>query len=169
MFENNRKETANKVVISTWHRNDIEKLMWKTDQYLVNLKVESTLKFPRRINVIISTWTCLSKSMKSRRTFHLAFRRRIDRESTKMCPMGHWVIVPIVSMIFKKKLVYFLIISPAHKHKWKYRILQVNTFQQNPSVLMQSLDHHKWNKWSTIESLIASNLLWQYIITKVES
>ena len=52
------------------------------------LKVESSSKFLRRIDVIISTWIRLSKSMKSRRTFHVEFRRRIDRESTNMCPLG---------------------------------------------------------------------------------
>ena len=52
------------------------------------LKVESTSKFPRQVDVIISTWIRLSKSMKFRRTFHVEFRRRIDDESTKMCPLG---------------------------------------------------------------------------------
>ena len=52
------------------------------------LKVESSSKFLRRIDVIISTWIRLSKSMKSRRTFHVEFRRQIDRESTNMCPLG---------------------------------------------------------------------------------
>ena len=49
------------------------------------LKDKST---SRRIDVIISTWILLSKSMKSRRTFHVEFRRRINSESTKMCPLG---------------------------------------------------------------------------------
>ena len=52
------------------------------------LKGESTLKFPRRINVISSTWIRLSKSMKSRRIFHVEVRCRINGESTKMCPLG---------------------------------------------------------------------------------
>ena len=38
------------------------------------LKVESTSKFPSRIDVIISTWNCLSKSILYPRTFHLEFR-----------------------------------------------------------------------------------------------
>ena len=45
-------------------------------------------KFPRRIDVIISTWIRLSKSMKSRRTFHMELRRQIDGESAKMCLLG---------------------------------------------------------------------------------
>ena len=49
------------------------------------LKVESTSKFPRRIDVIISTWI---RSMSFRRTFHVKFRRRIVGESTRMCPLG---------------------------------------------------------------------------------
>ena len=52
------------------------------------LKAESTSKFLRWINVIISTWIRLSRSMKYRRNFHVDFRRRIDGESTKMCPLG---------------------------------------------------------------------------------
>ena len=53
------------------------------------LKVESTSKYPRQIDVIISTWIRLSKSMEFPRTFHVEFRRRIDGESTKMCPLGY--------------------------------------------------------------------------------
>ena len=53
------------------------------------LKVEPTSKFLRRIDVIISMWIRLSKSMKSRRTFYVEFRRRIDGESTKMCLLGY--------------------------------------------------------------------------------
>ena len=52
------------------------------------LKDKFTSKLPRRIDIIISTWILLSKSMKSRRTFHVEFRRRINSESTKMCPLG---------------------------------------------------------------------------------
>ena len=52
------------------------------------LKVEYTLKFPRRINVIISKWIHLSKLMKYPRTIEVKFRRQIDGESTKMCPLG---------------------------------------------------------------------------------
>ena len=52
------------------------------------LKVESTSKFPRRIDVIISTWILLSKSMKSRQTLHVEFQRRIDGELMKMCSLG---------------------------------------------------------------------------------
>ena len=42
----------------------------------------------RRIDVIISTWIRLSKSMSFRRTFHVEFRSRIDDESTRLCPLG---------------------------------------------------------------------------------
>ena len=45
-------------------------------------------KFPRQIDVTISTWIRLSKPMKSRRTSHVEFQRQIDWESTKMCPLG---------------------------------------------------------------------------------
>ena len=60
------------------------------------LKVESTLKFPRRIDVIISTWIRLSKSMKSRRTFNVEFRRPIDR---RRCV--HWVVIKIVPFYYR--------------------------------------------------------------------
>ena len=52
------------------------------------LKIESTSKFVRQIDVMISTWIRLSKSIKSRQHFRVEFRRRIDSELTKMCPLG---------------------------------------------------------------------------------
>ena len=52
------------------------------------LKKESTSNFPRWIDVITSTWIRLSKLMKYRRIFHVEFRRGIDGESTKICPLG---------------------------------------------------------------------------------
>ena len=82
-------ETVSTAVTSIRRRNDIEKYTWRTHQYF-----ESTMKFPRRIDVIISTWIRLSKSNKLRRTFHVKFRHRIDGESTKMCPLGYaWKIL----------------------------------------------------------------------------
>ena len=48
------------------------------------LKVKSTLKFPRPVDVIISTWICLSKSIKFQWIFRVEFlqqnRWRIDEE-----------------------------------------------------------------------------------------
>ena len=55
------------------------------------LTVESTSKFPRRIDVTISTWIHLAKSMSFRRTFHVVFGRRIEGESTRMCPLGIYI------------------------------------------------------------------------------
>ena len=75
MFENDRKETASKAVTSIRHQNNIEKSTWKTHRYVINFESRITLKFPRRIVITISTWIHLSKSMKSRRTFHVEFRR----------------------------------------------------------------------------------------------
>ena len=73
-------------------RFDVETTQKNPRGKLINissiLKIEFTSKFPHRIDVIISTWIRLSKSMKSRRTFHVEFRRQIDGESTKMCPLG---------------------------------------------------------------------------------
>ena len=51
-------------------------------------KVESKSKCPCQIDVIISRWICLSKSMKFPQISHKEFRRRIDGESTKMCQLG---------------------------------------------------------------------------------
>ena len=59
MLENDRMETASKEVTSIWRRKDIEKSI----DISSILKVESTSKYPRRIDVIISTWIRLSKSM----------------------------------------------------------------------------------------------------------
>ena len=53
------------------------------------LKVEFTSKFSCRIDGIISTLIRLSKSMKSRRTIYVEFRRRIDSKSTKISPLGN--------------------------------------------------------------------------------
>ena len=75
MLENDRIQTVSTEVTSIRRQNDIEKTTGKTIHILSILKVESTSKFPRRIDVIISTWIRLSKSMKSRRTFHVEFRR----------------------------------------------------------------------------------------------
>ena len=67
-------------VTSIWHRkihvenSSIFDRFWKSN--------------PRRIDVIISTWIRLSKSMKYRRIFHVEFQRGIDGESTKMCPLA---------------------------------------------------------------------------------
>ena len=55
------------------------------------LKVESTSNFPRRVDVIISTWIRLSKSIKSQWTFHVDFWRPIDGKSTKMYPVGIYI------------------------------------------------------------------------------
>ena len=52
------------------------------------LKVESTSKFPRQIDVIISTWIRLSKSMESRRIFYVEFRSRIDCKLTEIYPLA---------------------------------------------------------------------------------
>ena len=87
MLENDRTETASKAVTSIRRRNDIEKSSWRTHRYFVDFEFESTSKFPRRSDVIISTWICLSKLMKSLRTFNVEFRRQIDGESTKMYPL----------------------------------------------------------------------------------
>ena len=48
--------------IETPKKNPRRKLMHISP----DLKVESTLKFPRRIDATIFLWICLSKSMKSR-------------------------------------------------------------------------------------------------------
>ena len=89
MLGNNRMETAS---IEKLCRFDVEATLKNPCGKLIDIssivKVESTSKFARRIDVIISTWIRLSKPMKPRRTFHVEFRRRIDGESTKMCPLG---------------------------------------------------------------------------------
>ena len=88
MFENNRKETANKAAKSIRHQNETEKSTWITHRYFVDFENESTLKFPRRIAVIISTWIWLSKSMKSQRTFTWNFdvESMVNRRRS-----AHWV------------------------------------------------------------------------------
>ena len=91
-------ETANTEVKSIQRRNNVEKSTWKTHRYFVDFKVESTSKFPRRIDVIISTWIRLSKSMKFWRTFHVELRRRINGESTRMCSLGLLLIFSLSSV-----------------------------------------------------------------------
>ena len=73
-------ETASTQVTSIQRRNDIEKSTWKLIEISSILKVESTWKFPRRIDVIISTWIHLSKSMKFRQTVEMSNRWRIDED-----------------------------------------------------------------------------------------
>ena len=91
MLENDRMETASTEVTSIWRRNDIEKSTWRTHRYFVD--------FESRIHVEISASNRCHNfhvnssvkmdviSMKNRWTFHVEFRRRIDGESTKMCPL----------------------------------------------------------------------------------
>ena len=88
MLGNDRMEILSTEVTSSQCRNNIEKSRGKLIDILSILKVQSTSKFPRRTDVIISTWIRLSKSMKSRRTFHVEFRRQTDGELTKMHPLG---------------------------------------------------------------------------------
>ena len=52
------------------------------------LKVASTSKFLRWVDVITSTWIYFSNSMKSGRTFLVEFLRQTHGESTKICPLG---------------------------------------------------------------------------------
>ena len=59
------------------------KQLRRSDIGTTYLKFESTSKFPRQIDDIITTWIRLSKLMKSRRNFHVEFRHRIDGKSTK--------------------------------------------------------------------------------------
>ena len=85
MLGNDRMETASGAVTSIWLRNDIEKSTWRIYWYFIDFH---TSKFPSRIDIIISTWIRLSKSMKPRRTFYVEFWHWINGESTKMCPLG---------------------------------------------------------------------------------
>ena len=88
MFENDRKETASKAVTSIRHWNDIEKSTWRTHRYLVD--------FESQIQVKISTSNRCNnfhvdspfKTDEISTKFHVETRRRIDGESTKMCPLG---------------------------------------------------------------------------------
>ena len=75
-------------------RFDVETTSKNPREELINissiLKVEPTSKLPRRIDVIISTWIRLSKSMLFCRTFQVEFQSRIDGESTRICPLVWW-------------------------------------------------------------------------------
>ena len=88
MLGNNTMETASTEVTSIWRQHNVKKSTWRTIDISSILKVESTSKFPRRTDVIISTWIRVSKSMLFRRTFHMEFRHRIDGEATRMCLLG---------------------------------------------------------------------------------
>ena len=83
------------------------------------LKVESTSKFPRWIDVIISTWIRLSNSMKSRQTFHVEFRRRINGESTKMCPLGYLFKVNNRNSIKRCEICSKLTIKTPKRRHWR--------------------------------------------------
>ena len=100
MLENDKMETASTEVGSIWRRNDIENPRGELNNISSILKVESTTKHPPRINVIISTWISLSKSIQFARTFHVESRRRIDVQSTKMCPLGIFLCCVAVVLVF---------------------------------------------------------------------
>ena len=78
--------------VQKFHRFDIETTCKYCLRELINisssLKVKSTLKFPRRIAIIIYAWIRLSKLIKSWRTFHMEFRRWVDGKLMNMCPLG---------------------------------------------------------------------------------
>ena len=88
MLENDRMETASTEVTSIWRRNDIEKSTWRTHRYLVD--------FESQIQVKISTSNRCNnfhvdspfKTDEISTKFHVETRRRIDGESTNMCPLG---------------------------------------------------------------------------------
>ena len=73
-----------KMRVKQLRRFDAETTQKNRQGELINisstLKVESTSKFPRRINVIISICIRLLKSIKSQRTFHVEFRWRINKD-----------------------------------------------------------------------------------------
>ena len=73
-----------KMRVKQLRRFDVETTQKNRQGELINisstLKVESTSKFPRRIDVIISTCIRLLKSIKSQRTFHVEFRWRINKD-----------------------------------------------------------------------------------------
>ena len=81
-------ETTSTEVTSIQHRNDIEKSKWRTHRYFDN--------FESRIHVEISTSIrchnfhvdSSSKIDEISTNFSREFRRRIDGESAKMCPLG---------------------------------------------------------------------------------
>ena len=97
-------ETVITEVKSIRGRNDIEISKWRTHRYSSILKVESTSKFPRRIDVIISKWIRLSKSMKFWWTFHVEFRRWIDKD----------VSIGIVNQVKFICLLVFVFFSPCY-------------------------------------------------------
>ena len=122
-------ETASIEATAIRSRNNKEKSTWRIIDVLSILKVESTSKFPRWIDVIISTWIIrLSNSMKSRQTFNVEFRRRINDESTKMCPLGFLGNSPIYYFSCTLlKIVVFSSLTPSH-------LLKVTKFLVKTSV-----------------------------------
>ena len=75
MFENDRKEIENEAVTPIRRRNQNPR--GELIDIFSILKVKSTSTYPRRIDFKVSKWICLSKPMKSRRTFHVKFLCRI--------------------------------------------------------------------------------------------
>ena len=91
MLGNDRMETATTEVTSIRCRNDIENPRGKLIDVLWIVKVECTSKFPRQIDVIISTWICLTNLLETWRTSHVEFGRQMDDEYTKMCPLESYI------------------------------------------------------------------------------
>ena len=65
MLGNDRMETVTTEVTSIRCRNDIENPRGKLIDVLWIVKVECTSKFPRQIDVIISTWICLTNLLET--------------------------------------------------------------------------------------------------------
>ena len=57
-------------------------------QYLAKFESQIYVEISKSSRCYNSTWIRLSKLMKSERPFYVEFRRRIDGESTKMCPLA---------------------------------------------------------------------------------
>ena len=86
MLGNDRMETATTEVTSIRCRNDIENPRGKLIDVLWIVKAECTSKFPRQIDVIIST-----NLLETWRTSHVEFGRQMDDESTKKCPLESYI------------------------------------------------------------------------------
>ena len=80
-------ETASTEVTSIRHRNNVKKSTWRTHRYFVDFESRIPVEMSK-LNWCLS-WLAFQNRCNFWRTFHVKFPRRIDGESTRMCPLGN--------------------------------------------------------------------------------
>ena len=141
MLGNDRIGTASQAVTLIRRRNDRKIHVENSSIFRQFWKVESTSKFLRRIDVIVSKWFRPSKSMKSRRTFRVKFDVE-TMANRRRCV--HWVVYKswkwTLFLVYKVVLYETQILLPRKKKiimksAWKY-LLRKSSYQTETGQLI---------------------------------